>query len=629
MVNEELLATYSLLSYIRENLGEDRRDTLAYVFLPLVGEGISAVLSKHGFKEVKGKDYTEIQSQISDIFKIEIPIPVLKTIMPIISNEAGEAFHLYGDHSFIIKSKVGSTIMGDYGNQKKKIQQLQKNYNAFCKGQGVQPDFDGLISFIQDQNNRLFEKGFLSKIEDQSYHISKYIDSLMKKKNTHYDTVCNLYLGGIISSYLKFQAKQRIVDTDLLIDTNFYISLVNLNTEESYATCKQLYDLTVAMGYRYKILDTTISQIRILLNNKLSNYNNKDIYSTLDHADILAACERRNLNYSDLQAYKDGLLEDLRKKGITTIYKSNIPQLVEKVKKSKELKPLVLIRRNEDSAFNDLLAQAYVEYKRHDIPITEFIDVNCWFLTNSYSINKTELSLPVWKRHSINASDLLVLLWYANPSLNIGKEKAMLAATSMSANVLRYRTEKLPTEKVIKDLTHKIDTLQKSGHITENTLAKLCIRMSEGCIDNTEAERLVTLTTADFVEYVNNIQERDAAYTEEHEYNEQLLAELAESKKEALEEKVKGKINTMRAWSIVYVLTIIGVYVFATFYIERIPNAVLKYLAHGLYWLLTTIVVNWFSHSYFLDGLVSLFNYQLVYDKHMKLEKGNNDSRKN
>lgn len=620
MINEELLATYSLLSYIRESLDNDKRDTLAYVFIPLVKEGLSAVLSYHGFNEVKGKDYTEIQTQITNLFKIEIPIPVLETILPIISKEAGDAFQLYRDHAFIIKSQVGNSIMGDYSNQKKRIQQLEKNYKLFCKGQGVPPDFDGLISFIQDQKNRLFNRDNTDKIDSQDYHISKYIDTLIKKNNVYYEIVCDLYLGGIISSYLNFKVTRPIVDVDLLIDTNFYISLINLNTEESYVTCKQLYEITVAMGYRYKILETTISQIKILLNNKMSDYGNKDVFSVLDSADILAACERRGLSYSELQAYKDGLLEDLVKKGVTTVYKNSIPTLVENVKKSKELKPLAQLRGNYDSAFNDLLAQEYVDYKRSNAPIAEFIDVNCWFLTNSYSTNKSELSLPVWKRRCINASDLLVLLWYANPSLDIGKEKTMLAATSLAANVLKYRTEKHPTDKVIKELTNKIVNLQQSGHITENTLAKLCIRMSEGCIDNTEAERLVTLTTADFVEYVNSIQERDAAYTEEHERNEQLQIELDKSKLATLEEKVKGKINTRRAWSIVYVLVIIMVYILATFYIEKISVDYLKYLAHGIYWLLTTIIVNWFSHSYFLDGLVSFFNYNRIYNKLLKRE---------
>lgn len=36
MLNENLLATYSLLSFIRESYGEDSKESLLAVFVPLV-----------------------------------------------------------------------------------------------------------------------------------------------------------------------------------------------------------------------------------------------------------------------------------------------------------------------------------------------------------------------------------------------------------------------------------------------------------------------------------------------------------------------------------------------------------------------------------------------------------------
>lgn len=623
MFNEDLLATYSLLSYIRESIGEEKRKSLAYVFVPLVKEGLAGVVAKHGNTRVMGKDYTEIKDHIYSVFQLEIPIPVLATVLPIISDEAGDLFRLHRDHSFIISPGIATTIMGDYIKQKERIARLEENYNSFCLGEGVTADFGGVIAFIQDQKQRIFDQVSSPVLESQHYHISKYIGLLIKKKNEYYDTICDLYLGGIISSYLKFQVKNRIVDADLLIDTNFYVSLVNLNTEESYATCKQLYDMTITMGFRYKILETTISQIRILLSNRVAEYGNKDFVSAIDQADILAACERRGLSVSDLQAYKDELLGDLSKKGITPIYKSNIPNLVENVKRSKELKTLKSIRGNYDSAFNDLLAQEYVDYKRTGQAISEFCDVNCWFLTNSYSSNKSEINDPIWKRRYINASDLLVLLWYANPSLNLGSEKSMLAMTSLSANVLRYRAEKRPKERVVKEITKKVAILRQSGYITENSLAKLCIRMSEGCIDNTEAERLVTLPTKDFVEYVNKIQSVEGNYADVLEENTELKKIISEQADGFIDVKVRAQIESRRAWSIVYVVLVFALYFVSRLGIEKIEVAFWKHSLQALYWILTTVVMNWFSHSFFIDGLRSFWNYKKVYDKlKQKYEKG-------
>ena len=93
---------------------------------------------------------------------------------------------------------------------------------------------------------------------------------------------------------------------------------------------------------------------------------------------------------------------------------------------------------------------------------------------------------------SITASDLLVLLWLANPSLSIGNSKSMLAMTSLSANVIKYRSEHYPSHKVICKIQDRIARLQIENNISEASIAKLCIRMSEGEIDRNEADRLLT-----------------------------------------------------------------------------------------------------------------------------------------
>ena len=181
-----------------------------------------------------------------------------------INRTSGQEFILNKDHSFIVKKLFCSTIEKDYKCQKRRILKLEKDFTIFCEGLGIEANFDELVDFIQDQKSRIFENG-TSRIYNQGYHISKFVSSRLKNKDENYRTICDLYLGGVIASYLQFQIKERIVDTELLIDTNFYISLINLNTEEAYESCKQLYDMTTGMGYRFSILESTIEQIKILL----------------------------------------------------------------------------------------------------------------------------------------------------------------------------------------------------------------------------------------------------------------------------------------------------------------------------------------------------------------------------
>ena len=557
---ENLLATYSLLALIRENCKEECNKSILNVFLPILKETLNRMLQKVGF-ELKGKDYTEIQSKAEEEFGLKIPIPVLETLMSEIARNSSADFVLNKDHSFIIKTPFGSQVGMDYKQQKKRILKLEKNYKLYCEGLGVEGRFDELVAFIQDQKNRIFENK-PSDIYAQGYHVSKYVYSKLKKKDEYYNTICDLYLGGVIASYLQFQIKERIVDTELLIDTNFYISLINLNTEEAYESCKQLFDLTIAMGYRYSILETTIEQIKILLSKRVDKINEKGLLASLNVADVLSACDRRNLTKTDLERYKDNLLDDLATKGINIIYNSQIRNLIDKTEKSRDLRTLTKLRGNRDSAFNDLLAQEYVAFRRKDKAIAEFNDVNCWFLNNSFSVNWKEKDVPVWKRISITASDLLVLLWLANPSNMVGKNKDMLALTSLSANVVNYRSKRYPSGKVVGKLQDKIARLQLQGGISNSAVAKLCIRMAEGAIGQTEAEQLLILSSSDLKAHIEEFSKIDDSYVQKSNELERKEEEYEQLLSLSKEKDLQAKLFKMRTWGIIYLISIVVVYIF-------------------------------------------------------------------
>ena len=58
-----------------------------------------------------------------------------------------------------------------------------------------------------------------------------------------------------------------------------------------------------------------------------------------------------------------------------------------------------------------------------------------------------------------------MLLWLANPSLSIGNSKSMLAMTSLSANVIKYRSEHYPSHKVICKIQDRIARLQIENNV--------------------------------------------------------------------------------------------------------------------------------------------------------------------
>ncbi len=615
MVSENLLATYSLLSFIQDSQKVDKGKSILHLFMPIVQETLSWMLSKKtNTRVIMGKSTLEIRDAIKERFELEIPPVALNSILSLIDTDENK-FVINSDNSFIIKEGYANGIDKQYLNQKKGISLLKKNYKFFCNRENVDFDFQELITFIQDQKNRIFE-GNPTQITNQKYYISKYVAEKIRLKDKYYKTICDIYLGGIITSYLSFTITEKVMDTELLLDTNFYISLCNLNTEESYETCRQLFENARNLGFRFSILQRTIEQIRILLTNRIKNFECRDSRSAWDESDIHAACVRRGMSSTDLQLYKDGIMNDLAQKGVNVIYDSMIKPFIDKASNSEEHRSLKAIRRNSESALNDAIAQTYVEHKRSSKKIAEFSDVNCWFLTNSTSFNKHELKIPVWKRKSINAADLLMLLWYANPSLNLKNTTSMLAVSSLSANILRYRSEKGPTAKIVDEIQHKIAKLQTSGLVTQEAIAKLCIRMSEGCIDNTEAIRLVSMPTSEFVEYVERIRTSENAYFEKEEENEKLRSEIDSLNKIGEIRDAKLEMSRMRLHGILYLLAIIVIYLLYWFFIrEQVSIKWVNFSIQTIYWVITSVLMNYINHGNIWLGLKSIICPNSVINK--------------
>lgn len=180
MVSENLLATYSLLAFIKDQERDDKGKGLIGLFVPIVMQTVNWMLRDNRFEPLMGKDYTEIKAGIKHFFELDMPIEVIDAIMGRIYEEDKDAlFIINKDHSFIIKQGFAVSIDKDYENQKYRISKLEKHYRTFCKRQKVSPDFQELVNFIQDQKNRVFE-GNDTVLDKQDYHVSKYVSECIK-----------------------------------------------------------------------------------------------------------------------------------------------------------------------------------------------------------------------------------------------------------------------------------------------------------------------------------------------------------------------------------------------------------------------------------------------------------------
>lgn len=147
MVSENLLATYSLLAFIKDQERDDKGKGLIGLFVPIVMQTVNWMLRDNRFEPLMGKDYTEIKAGIKHFFELDMPIEVIDAIMGRIYEEDKDAlFIINKDHSFIIKQGFAVSIDKDYENQKYRISKLEKHYRTFVKDKRYLLIFKSLLT---------------------------------------------------------------------------------------------------------------------------------------------------------------------------------------------------------------------------------------------------------------------------------------------------------------------------------------------------------------------------------------------------------------------------------------------------------------------------------------------------
>ncbi|GHT12994.1 hypothetical protein AGMMS4956_08460 [Bacteroidia bacterium] len=660
-MTDKLILTYSLLGYLKETAGDSTK-SLTDIFVPIAKKALSDYSKEKGLIEIKGRSLGEIQSKIKETFEIEIPIPILQVILKTIEREVNnvQTFSLYNDGSFIIKSFIFDDIEEQIDKEKENITILEEDYKLFCENTQTEYDFSKLKEFILAQNIDLFSENKSSYL-DLNYTIPKYIHQKFGDKKI-FDIITNIYLGGIISSYLTLKIEKPVAQgTELLIDTNFFISLIDLNTEDSYYTCKQLFDLCIRMGFRFSILNTTVEQIKILLNNRITDFASKDIIGTVRGADVFNACIRREIDKTQLEQIKDSVAKKIEKFGIVIIQDAQIRDIREKAEKSTIYRDLKQKRDYDLSALNDAIAQLYVQKKKGS-SIKEFADVKCWFLHNSFNSYSYAQNQKIFERYSLGANELLVLLWLSNPAQTTSIQDHALAQGTLSSYVTKYRQTKTPSKDILKVIKKRADKAIEFGQVTETDLYRTCIRMSEGDITNEEVASIEIMPDDEFAlklkqfakegyERIETLsvqnKEKDLTINKLNSENKKKKAELKQQQQtieqqqstinqladrlSVVEEKeyereknkfVSDKLKKDKKWKIAYVLfvcIVLGVWIINNVFSKIISISISSVTAFILFFV-GLVPMRFINHSYLKD----VFSPKIAKIKYQKEFEQNN-----
>ena len=627
-MSDKILSTYALLAYLKET-SISAQTAITDLYIPLVKKAMSEYANENGLSEYKGRSLSEIQQKIRSIFEIEIPLPILAKILKSISAEIDDdnIFALYGDGAFIIKSYVFNDINTLVESERANINLLKEDFRAYCKENGFKYDFEELEQFILAQQMDIFtdKRTDLLSID---YYIPKYIQERIANDSI-FKIMSNIYLGSIIASYLAQNITQKVTDTELLLDTNFFISLINLNTEDAYHTCNQLFSLCQQLGFRFTMLNSTVNQIKVLLSNRINDFVNRDFIGSVRAADVFNACIRNNIDKTGLERIKDNITRMIDEKGILVIKDAQILDIIDKAKKSAEYKELIQKRQyNADSALNDIVAKLYVERKRGN-DIREFVDVKCWFLHNSYSPYDHSYGHKVHERYLISANELLVLLWLSCPASGQKIKINDITKSGLASYITTYRRSKTPTRETLKIIKKRIDAVAADGLITEKDTFNLCIRMAEGHLTQAQVdESLVpeTITDEQFAAKLKEFsQQEESNKLQQKQKNDKQISELTSQieqkdgqiqnlseRIQSLEEKeyqrqknkyVDDQIDQLKrdTWINVIIVGVVIALCFGNEYYKQVLPTIVSVIIAVLATLATTFVTSWLRETSIKD----------------------------
>lgn len=481
-------ATYSLLAHIRDS-GTLIKGPID-IFIPLIKKTLSKIYIDQGI--TKNNDLHIIKKTFDELFNLDIPFPPLKLILKTIAIESNlsnsSIFQLYDDGSYLINDFIFHELDESISKSQNDIKELQILFSKFCEINSYEnKDIDNVVAFIE--NNKIALSKYLNRKINSSpknnYLIEAKFINYFKGIPDAYEMIKNIYIGSILSSYLIYETHDIKSHIELLLDTNFIVSLIDLNTPESTHTCNKLVEIGLNQGYRFSVLKDTIEETQSLLTIKAQYLNSVFLQSRINPEDIYNACFRRKLKRSDLEIISSRLEKILNEKGINIIYHTE--KYKNKAKYSHEYEAFRNVRNTEKAALHDATALQYVQEKRSK-KIHNFEDVNCWFVHNSNnseidSKGKNANLLEGFLPETIKVDELLNILWLSNPSIKGSINDNEIAEIGITSLIAFTLNENLPKSSIIKELDENIQKCSDND-ISDEEILLFANRIVNGQIKN-------------------------------------------------------------------------------------------------------------------------------------------------
>jgi hypothetical protein len=504
--NKERAITYSLLSHIR-NTGTLAKGPID-IFIPLIKRALSKMNADGIYK---GKSLLEIKKITDELYKIDFPVPIIKKLLIEISkeinSEATTHFTLYKDGAFSISEYSFSEFEEIIESQTTDIGDLEDLFKEFCQTSELKiVESESIFKFIE--KNKFTLSKYISQNKEKNgndYTAEAQFVNFFKKFPTIYDQIKDIYIGSIIAGYIEYQPVDSKREIELLLDTNFIVGLIDLNTPESTHTCRTLIEIAKQQKFKIQILKDTIEETTNLLEVKANNFEKSFLQKKVNPEDVYNACERRGMRRSDLERIADNLEETITSFGISLIH--NTDKLKKEARFTESYKWLKDVRKTERSALHDSMAFLHVNKIRKK-QFRDFDKVNAWFVNNSTSGENDSIFLRNgFQPETIKADDLLNILWLSNPQVNESIEGDDLAEIGLTSAISLTLNKNLPKSKILRELDDNINKYAKE-EVSDTDIIRVATRITNKQLKN--IDELNLLAENDKAAFVKRLEEEAA-----------------------------------------------------------------------------------------------------------------------
>jgi hypothetical protein len=502
MIPKDRVVAYSLLAHINNN-ARGIRD-LSDVFVPLV---------KRTLWKVRGRGITsgvvaDLKTAFDTLYGIDIPYPILLLILRKVAEEDQQrgraSLVVHQDNSFTVGEFAFAEFEDTVKEQEGDFDYVASLYAKFTSACGAADATDAeLFEFIDRHRGELsgyFARRVAVPKEFPDSRPAGFVAE-MRTDARVFGILRRVYLGSLIAAYLEMDIRDLPAGTvELVLDTNFILSLVGLHTEESEHTCRQLIEMAKSLRYKLRVLAITLDEACALLNREAETLGASVFTAHLDPYSIAAACGRRELSKTDLELIARRLNQTLRSEfGVQVIDLSN--EFIAKARQSRVYKWRQKRLYNLAGAPHDGIAFFYVQTQRGG-KVRSFHEANCWFVEDSQHF-KRPFDHPQEFMHEVVEVDHLVnFLWLTNPRL----DSSALPDFGLSRLVAASVSKNLPSPSLLREL---------DANIRKYGLARI------------SAEDLVAVASASAHKTLCRLQELRAASEESEEAFLAKLADLA------------------------------------------------------------------------------------------------------